>query len=150
MLFIDEAYSLARRRAPAGADFGREAVDTLLKLMEDHRGRLCVIVAGYTGEMRRFLDSNPGLRSRFTRTIEFADYNAAELAAIYRGLGTAARFRLAPGTDDALAEACDTTAAHPRGDLRQRPRHAHPVGAHPRSPGQHASCAAPIAPPRTW
>jgi hypothetical protein len=75
--------------------------------MEDHRGRLCVIVAGYTGEMRRFLDSNPGLRSRFTRTIAFADYDASELAAIYRGLCTAAQFRLAPGTGDALTDACD-------------------------------------------
>jgi stage V sporulation protein K len=68
---------------------------------------LCVIVAGYTGEMRRFLDSNPGLRSRFTRTIDFADYTASELAAIYRGLSTAAKFRLGPDTDNALAEACD-------------------------------------------
>ncbi len=66
-----------------------------------------VIVAGYTGEMRRFLDSNSGLRSRFTRTIGFADYDASELAAIYRGLCTAARLRLAPGTGDALAETCD-------------------------------------------
>ena len=109
VLFIDEAYSLAG----TAHGFEREAVDTLLKLMEDHRGRLCVVAAGYTGEMRRFLDSNPGLRSRFTRTVTFDDYSTPELAAIFHGLVAKAKFQLAPGADDALAEACDTL-------LRQR------------------------------
>ena len=109
VLFIDEAYSLAGTTH----GFEREAVDTLLKLMEDHRGRLCVVAAGYTGEMRRFLDSNPGLRSRFTRTITFEDYTAPELVAIFHALVAKAKFRLAPGADDALVEACDAL-------LRQR------------------------------
>ncbi|HVR36642.1 MAG TPA: AAA family ATPase [Methylomirabilota bacterium] len=79
ILFIDEAYSLAKERE----DFGREAIDTLLKRMEDDRDRLIVIVAGYPGEMETFVHSNPGLHSRFTRFIKFPDYSAHELCRIF-------------------------------------------------------------------
>src|SRR4051794_6847660 len=106
VLFIDEAYSLAGSAGAPGHDFGGEAIDTLLKLMEDNRDRLCVIVAGYPGPMREFLDSNPGLRSRFTRTIAFADYSAAELVTIYVGMATGADFRLDAGAEKALSAVC--------------------------------------------
>ena len=64
-------------------DYGREAISTLLKRMEDDRDRLVVILAGYTDEMKAFIDSNPGLQSRFNRYVEFPDYNADELAKIF-------------------------------------------------------------------
>jgi hypothetical protein len=100
VLFIDEAYSLVP--ADSGRDFGQEAVATLLKLMEDHRDEVVVIVAGYPREMAHFLASNTGLASRFPKTIEFADYDVAELAAIFELVAGQAGYTLGPGVVDAV------------------------------------------------
>ncbi len=81
ILFVDEAYSLVN--GPQDS-YGDEAISTLLKRMEDDRDRLVVIVAGYTEEMKKFIDANSGLASRFTHYVEFPDYSAKELAAIFR------------------------------------------------------------------
>ncbi|MEV5810357.1 right-handed parallel beta-helix repeat-containing protein [Streptomyces parvulus] len=109
VLFIDEAYTLTPPGSPS--DFGREAVDTLLKLMEDHRDDVVVIVAGYTREMNRFLTSNPGLASRFSRHIEFPDYTSEELVTIVRQHAAASGFECAPELPQALLEFFD---AQPR------------------------------------
>ncbi|WP_327176503.1 AAA family ATPase [Streptomyces sp. NBC_01335] len=102
VLFIDEAYTLTAQEG-GGPDFGREAVDTLMKLMEDHRDDVVVIVAGYTDRMRGFLASNPGLASRFSRTLEFENYAVPELVTIVRRLCEAHLYVLAEGVEEALA-----------------------------------------------
>lgn len=82
VLFVDEAYALSQE----GNDYGREAIDTLLKLMEDHRHELVVIVAGYPRKMSTFIESNPGLKSRFNRYLDFPDYSAIELQSVFEGM----------------------------------------------------------------
>ena len=99
ILFVDEAYQLANSDSD---DYGKEAIATLLKRMEDDRDKLIVIAAGYTDEMRDFLDANSGLRSRFSKTIEFADYTAKELAAIFRSMAKKNEFVLAADLEEGL------------------------------------------------
>ena len=94
VLFIDEAYALASQ--DNANDFGHEAVEVLLKGMEDHRDDLIVIVAGYTGPMERFIHSNPGLESRFNKYFHFDDYDAGELLAIFRSLCKKNGYALSP------------------------------------------------------
>ncbi|THD57113.1 MAG: AAA family ATPase [Bradyrhizobium sp.] len=107
VLFIDEAYSLVK---DAPWDFGPEAIETLLKLMEDHRERLVVIVAGYTEPMAAFIASNPGLQSRFTRRIEFQDYTAQEMLQIFERIAYVHNFELAPGAVGTLLEYFESVA----------------------------------------
>jgi len=105
VLFIDEAYALAREQDRL--DFGDEAIETILKRMEDHRHRLVVIVAGYPRLMRRFLESNPGLRSRFSREIEFPDYSTDELVQIFERFAGDAEYALADDAPPALRDVFD-------------------------------------------
>jgi stage V sporulation protein K len=105
VLFVDEAYALAPEAVMQ--DFGPEAVETLLKRMEDFRHRLVVIVAGYPRPMARFLDSNPGLRSRFSREIVFPDYTTDELLAITRRFAGESEYRLTEDAERALRRIFD-------------------------------------------
>jgi AAA+ superfamily predicted ATPase len=108
VLFIDEAYALAPEAGRL--DFGPEAIETLLKRMEDYRERLVVIVAGYPRLMHRFLDSNPGLRSRFAREITFPDYSTDELLAITRKFAGENEYGLTADAETSLRNVLDAAA----------------------------------------
>ncbi len=99
VLFIDEAYTL---KSSDGDTFGAEAIDTLLKRLEDDRGKFICIVAGYTDQMHDFIDSNPGLKSRFTQTIHFDDYTPDELTQIFLNLAAAKNFTISDDTRGAI------------------------------------------------
>lgn len=101
VLLIDEAYALARG---SEQDFGREAIDTLVKFMEDERDRVVVIVAGYPAPMAEFLRANPGLESRFSKTIHFPDYVDVDLVEIFRRIAERNHYRLEVGVLDAVAQ----------------------------------------------
>ena len=111
VLFIDEAYALVPESGN-GSDYGQEAIATLLKRMEDHRDRLVVIIAGYKDEMQRFIDSNPGLQSRFNRYIDFPDYSSKELAEIFKMYMKKNQYTLADGAEEYLKERFDYAVEH--------------------------------------
>ena len=104
ILFIDEAYTLNNK---SEKDFGQEAIDTILKAMEDHRDNLIVIVAGYSHLMDEFIESNPGLKSRFTSYLHFADYSADELKTIFRGMCSKNGLELTPEAEANMCEHID-------------------------------------------
>ncbi|MBO4660468.1 MAG: AAA family ATPase [Prevotella sp.] len=111
VLFIDEAYSLVPENGN-GSDYGQEAISTLLKRMEDYRDRLVVIIAGYKNEMQRFIDSNPGLQSRFNRYIDFPDYSGDELAEIFKMYMKKNQYELTPEAERYLKEQFNYAVAH--------------------------------------
>lgn len=101
VLFIDEAYMLA---SGSTNDFGQEAIDTLLKEMEDHRDQFVVVVAGYDNLMHNFIESNPGLKSRFKNYLRFTDYTGDQLMNIFRGLCKKNQYALSQGAQKMLVE----------------------------------------------
>lgn len=108
VLFIDEAYTLAK----GGTDFGQEAIDTLLKAMEDKRDSFVVVVAGYSGPMEKFLESNPGLKSRFNKNIVFEDYSKDELTAIFKAFCAPYGMELSADEESCLMAYLDRLMAH--------------------------------------
>ncbi|MEV6028558.1 right-handed parallel beta-helix repeat-containing protein [Streptomyces sp. NPDC052036] len=113
VLFIDEAYTLTNQSKGSGPDFGQEAVETLMKLMEDHRDEIVVIVAGYSEQMGQFLESNPGMASRFSRTVEFPNYEVSELVTIVQGLCSKHYYELDDSALEALTRYFDTIPKGP-------------------------------------
>lgn len=105
VLFIDEAYTLSAY-GQTGPDFGAEAIDTLLKLMEDNRQRLVVIVAGYPDLMKEFIHSNPGLESRFKTTLHFDDYSIDDLLQIYLSMCASYQLVVEPASREAAKNGC--------------------------------------------
>ena len=110
VLFIDEAYALVPENS--SQDYGQEAISTLLKRMEDDRDKLVVIIAGYTNEMKRFIDSNPGLQSRFNRYINFPDYSAGELVKIFHMYMKKNQYTISDEANEMLKEKLDYAVEH--------------------------------------
>ena len=104
ILFIDEAYTLAPGQEQD--QFGQEAIDTILKYMEDNRDDLIVIAAGYKGKMQSFLTSNPGLKSRFSKTLEFEDYSSTELVSIFEIIAHSSKYIMTPDFKSKLEQVC--------------------------------------------
>jgi len=109
VLFIDEAYSLVQG---GQSDYGKEAIATLLKRMEDDRERLIVIIAGYSKEMKDFIDANPGLQSRFNRYIEFPDYSAEDLLQIFVNQAKRCEYKITTETLNVLKAYFENQVAH--------------------------------------
>ena len=110
VLFIDEAYALVPENS--SQDYGQEAISTLLKRMEDDRDKLVVIIAGYTNEMKRFIDSNPGLQSRFNRYINFPDYTAGELVKIFHMYMKKNQYTISDEANEMLKEKLEYAVEH--------------------------------------
>ena len=110
VLFIDEAYALVPENS--SQDYGQEAISTLLKRMEDDRDKLVVIIAGYTNEMKRFIDSNPGLQSRFNRYINFPDYSAGELVKIFHMYMKKNQYTISDEANEMLKEKLEYAVEH--------------------------------------
>jgi len=113
ILFIDEAYTLVKPSSPGvSQDFGQEAVDTLLKMMEDSKGKFVVIIAGYSDRMEDFLESNPGMRSRFSKTLNFEPWNADEFVEVVRKSLIDSQFTMNDQSLRALAEISEQVIAN--------------------------------------
>lgn len=115
VLFIDEAYSITEN--DHSDSYGRECLTELTKALEDYRDDLVVIVAGYTEPMRKFFDSNPGLKSRFSTFLEFDDYNVEELLDIFEGMSRKEDYKLSPSAKDILREIMSEALANDKGNF---------------------------------